>query len=99
MTIDGKHREMNGRTLAAAALCALRPDRVLAFVRTHVEPQCLKVNLEETLGCAAAATPRRCAASARLHACTPARLQARTHAPKHARTHARHPMMRVSAHA
>ena len=68
VTIDGKHREMNGRTLAAAALCALRPDRVLAFVRTHVEPQCLKVNLEETLGCAAAAPPRRLRTPARPHA-------------------------------
>ena len=46
MGVDGKLREVNGRTLAAAALCGLRPDRVAAMIRTQCEPQCIKVRLE-----------------------------------------------------
>ena len=48
--VDGKLREVNGRTLAAAAMCGLRPDRVAAIVRTQCEPQCIKVHLEAILG-------------------------------------------------
>ena len=38
--------QVNGRTLAAAAMCGLRPDRVAVMIRTQCEPQCIKVHLE-----------------------------------------------------